>query len=58
MRSARLLIAFCLTPMMLLIPHIASATCYAPGDAYPSVQGTTHIESISPQFGLAGVTEV
>ncbi len=30
-----------------LVPRAARA-CYAPGGAYPPVQGTTHIESVSP----------
>jgi hypothetical protein len=47
-----------LTFPIFLLPSAAHGSCYKPGSSYPPVQGTTHIESISPQFGLAGTTAV
>lgn len=42
-----------------LFPVAAHATCYEPlCCTYPPIQGTTHIESISPQVALPGVTIV
>lgn len=41
-----------------LFPVAARAACYQPGNSYPPVQGSTHIESISPQVALAGITPV
>lgn len=42
-----------------LVPLAAHATCYEPlCCTYPPVQGTTHIESVSPQVALPGVTRV
>lgn len=41
-----------------MAPAAAHATCYEPGNYYPPVTGTTHIESVSPQAALPGVTPV
>jgi hypothetical protein len=42
-----------------LFPVAARATCYEPlCCTYPPVTGTTHIESVSPQVALPGVTVV
>lgn len=40
-----------------LLPPAAHA-CAEPGSYYPPVTWTTHIESISPQVGIAGITQV
>jgi IPT/TIG domain len=47
-----------LVPLIFLFSLAARGTCYGPGNYYPPVQGTTHIESISPQVALPGVTPV
>jgi len=49
---------FLLAFLVVLVPSAAHATCYKPGDYSPPVTGTTHIESISPQVGVAGGTQV
>lgn len=42
-----------------LFPAAACGSCYEPPCCtYPPVQGTTHIESVSPQVALPGVTRV
>ena len=42
-----------------LFPLSAQGTCYEPlCCTYPPVTGTTHIESVSPQVALPGVTVV
>ncbi|HVA00076.1 MAG TPA: IPT/TIG domain-containing protein, partial [Terriglobia bacterium] len=42
-----------------LLPVAAHGSCYKPlCCTYPPVQGTTHIESVSPQVALPGVTRV
>jgi hypothetical protein len=50
--------AFLLAFLVVFGPSAAHATCYKPGDYYPPVTGTTHIESIPPQVALPGVTPV
>ncbi|HEV2386228.1 MAG TPA: IPT/TIG domain-containing protein [Candidatus Acidoferrales bacterium] len=53
-----LLLLFPSAMLIFLVSPVALATCHKPGQTYPPVQGTTHIESVSPQVGLAGVARV
>ncbi|MEJ2010281.1 MAG: hypothetical protein P8Z30_19360 [Acidobacteriota bacterium] len=55
MSAPLLLVAFA----VFLFPVAARGSCYEPlCCTYPPVQGTTHIESVSPQVALPGVTRV
>lgn len=57
-RSASALLFF-LAFAAFLFPLSAHGTCYEPlCCTYPPVTGTTHIESVSPQVALPGVTAV
>ncbi len=57
-RSASALLLF-LAFAAFLFPLSAQGTCYEPlCCTYPPVTGTTHIESVSPQVALPGVTVV
>ena len=57
-RSASALLLF-LAFAAFLFPVAARGTCYEPlCCTYPPVTGTTHIESVSPQVALPGVTVV